>query len=136
MLSPPPPKIDKISSAFSYNFKLALTIGDRFTAICTYGGTKTSSYVTGYVTKANYVGEVHRTGVSVIRYTVVYTGTTIEPEVPEEPAAVDEPISVHWAVVTVPAAILALAAGGGGTYLFMKRKERTFHEEIVDDGNH
>ena len=35
-------------------------IGDRFTAICTYGGTKTSSYVTGYVTKANYVGEVHR----------------------------------------------------------------------------
>lgn len=111
-------------------------IGDRFTAICTYGGTKTSSYVTGYVTKANYVGEVHRTGVSVIRYTVIYTGTDIEPEPPEEPAAVGEPVSIHWAAVTIPAAALALAAGGGGTYLFMKRKERTFHEEIVDDGGH
>lgn len=111
-------------------------IGDRFTAICTYGGTKTSSYVTGYVTKANYVGEVHRTGVSVIRYTVIYTGTPIDPEPLDEPVTVDEPASIHWAVVTIPAAALALAAGGGGTYLFMKRKERSFHEEIVDDGNH
>lgn len=107
-------------------------IGDRFTAICTYGGTKTSSYVTGYVTTANYVGEVHRTGVSVIRYTVIYTGTPIEPEAPAEPEPVNESAPIHWAAVTIPAALAALAAGGGGTYLFMKRKERTFHEEIVD----
>lgn len=107
-------------------------IGDRFTAICTYGGTKTSSCVTGYLTKANYVGEVHRTGVSVIRYTVIYTGIPVEPEVSEPPEPVDEPASIHWAAVAVPAAIVALAAGGGGTYLFMKRKERTFHEETAD----
>ena len=44
-------------------------IGDRFTAICTYGGSKTVSYVTGYTTTANYTGEVYRTGVTVIRYT-------------------------------------------------------------------
>ena len=106
-------------------------IGDRFTAICTYGGTKTSSYVKGYVTKANYVGEVHRTGVSVIRYTVIYTGTPVEPEVPEPPASAP----IHWAAVTVPAVIASLAAGGGGACLFMKRKERTFHEETVDSGN-
>lgn len=110
-------------------------IGDRFTAICTYGGTKTSSYVTGYVTKANYVGEVHRTGVSVIRYTVIYTGTPLEPETPDEPEPANGPVSVHWAAVTFPAALVALAAGGGGTYLFMKRKERSFHEETVDNGS-
>lgn len=110
-------------------------IGDRFTAICTYGGTKTSSYVTGYVTKANYVGEVHRTGVSVIRYTVIYTGTVLEPEAPDETEPINEPVSVHWAAVTFPAALIALAAGGGGTYLFMKRKERSFHEETVDNGS-
>lgn len=111
-------------------------IGDRFTAVCTYSGTKTSSYVKGYVTTANYVGELHRTGVSVIRYTVIYTGTPIEPEVPEVPEPEDEPTPIHWAAVTVPAAIGALALGGGGTYLFMKRKERTYHEETVDSGSH
>lgn len=110
-------------------------IGDRFTAICTYGGTATSSYVTGYVTTANYVGEVHRTGVSVIRYTVIYTGTPIEPETPAEPEPEPavEPAPIHWAAVTIPAAIVALVAGGGGTYLFMNRKEHTFHEETADN---
>lgn len=113
-------------------------IGDRFTAICTYSGTKTSSYVTGYMTKANYVGEVHRTGVSVIRYTVIYTGTPVKPEASKAPEPVEEPAPapIHWAAVTVPAVIAALAAGGGGAYLFMKRKEHTFHEENVDNSGH
>ena len=53
-------------------------IGDRFTAVCTYGGSKTVSYVTGYTTTANYSGEVYRTGVTVIRYTVIFTGTPME----------------------------------------------------------
>ena len=44
------------------------------------------SYVTGYTTTADYTGEVYRTGVTVIRYTVIFTGTPIEPEVPETAA--------------------------------------------------
>ena len=50
-------------------------IGDRFTAVCTYGGSKTVSYVKGYTTTADYVGDAYRTGVTVIRYTVIFTGT-------------------------------------------------------------
>ena len=58
-------------------------IGDRFTAICTYSGTKTSSYVKGYTTTAEYTGEVQRTGVTVMRYTVIFNGTPIAPAEPD-----------------------------------------------------
>ena len=64
-------------------------IGDRFTAICTYGGSKSVSYVTGYTTTANYTGEVYRTGVTVIRYTVIFTGTPITSVDPEPVAKRD-----------------------------------------------
>ena len=111
-------------------------IGDRFTAVCTYGGSKTTSYVKGYTTTADYTGEVYRTGVTVIRYTVIYGGTpmlTIE-KVPieEEPEA-----GVSLPLVLIPAVLAALAVGAGGSYLLMKnRKERAAHEEIVDDGGY
>lgn len=58
-------------------------IGDRFTAICTYSGTKTSSYVKGYTTTAEYTSEVQRTGVTVMRYTVIFNGTPIAPAEPD-----------------------------------------------------
>jgi hypothetical protein len=54
-------------------------IGNRYTAIATYSGTKTSRYVRGYTITAEYIGELCRTGVSVIRYTVIFAGTKIEP---------------------------------------------------------
>ena len=107
-------------------------IGDRFTAICTYGGSKTFSYVTGYTTTADYIGEVYRTGVTVIRYTVIYTGTPIAPI---EPEPVDETSDTGfpWLAAVIPA-LAALAAGAGGTYLVLKRKERANYEETTDDG--
>ena len=99
-------------------------IGDRFTAICTYGGSKSVSYVTGYTTTADYTGEVYRTGVTVIRYTVIFTGTPIEQEVTEQ----QEPEgSFQWLMVALPA-LVALVAGTGGTYFIMKRKERKMYE--------
>lgn len=109
-------------------------IGDRFTAICTYGGSKTVSYVTGYTTTADYTGEVYRTGVTVIRYTVIYTGTpiTIAPAEPE-PVAEEPETGFPWLMTAVPA-LVALAAGVGGTYLVLKRKERMSYEETVFDG--
>lgn len=107
-------------------------IGDRFTAICTYGGSKTVSYVTGYTTTADYTGEVYRTGVTVIRYTVIYTGT---PTAPAEPEPVEEEpdTGFPWLAAVIPA-LAALAAGAGGTYLVLKRKERVSYEEAIDDG--
>ena len=105
-------------------------IGDRFTAICTYGGTKTVSYVTGYTTTADYTGEVYRTGVTVIRYTVVYTGTPIAPAEPEESEGLFS--GTNWLLVMIPA-LIALGAGIGGTYLWNKRKERAFYDEKITD---
>ena len=106
-------------------------IGDRFTAICTYGGTKTVSYVTGYTTTADYTGEVYRTGVSVIRYTVVYTGSPVVPAEPEKAEGLFS--ETNWLLVVIPA-LITLGAGIGGTYLWNKRKERAFYEKITDAG--
>ena len=105
-------------------------IGDRFTAICTYGGSKSVSYVTGYTTTADYTGEVYRTGVTVIRYTVIFTGTPIEPEVPEQPQEPEN--NFQWLMVALPA-LAALVAGTGGTYFIMKQKERKQYEELAEN---
>lgn len=111
-------------------------IGDRFTAICTYGGSKTVSYVKGYTTTADYVGEAYRTGVTVIRYTVIFTGTpipTAEPEPDIIPDSNGKEQGHLEALILVPAVLAALGAGVGGTYFWMKRKERISHEETVEN---
>ena len=105
-------------------------IGDRFTAVCTYGGSKTVSYVTGYTTTANYSGEVYRTGVTVIRYTVIFTGTPMEPVAEEQ----SQSGGFNWLMVALPV-LAALGAGTGGTYFFMKRKERKMYEELAESND-
>lgn len=121
-------------------------IGNRFTAIATYGGTKTSSYVKGYTVTADYVGEVCRTGVSVIRYTVVFSGTKIdEPEItpspepppsqPTEPEQAEpqpvKPSGFNWLYVILP--LLGLLAGAGGLYIYLtKIKEHKSYAENTD----
>ena len=107
-------------------------IGDRFTAVCTYGGSKSVSYVTGYTTTADYTGEVYRTGVTVIRYTVIFTGTAIEPTVAELPQEPED--SFNWLMVALPA-LAALGVGTGGTFFLMKRKERKQYEDPTENGN-
>lgn len=115
-------------------------IGDRFTAICTYSGSKTVSYVKGYTTTADYTGEVYRTGVTVIRYTVIFTGTPIAPAEPD-PGPDSDPNAgtaqkdqdIPGALILIPAVLIALGAGVGGTYFVMKRKEHITHEETIDD---
>ena len=106
-------------------------IGDRYTAICTYGGTKSTSYVKGYTTTADYTGEVFRTGVSMIRYTVIFNGTPIEPTEPEQ--ASDSGAVPIWLLILFPA-LAALGVGIGGTYYFMRRKERRSYEEMESHG--
>lgn len=107
-------------------------IGDRFTAICTYGGSKTVSYVKGYTTTADYVGDAYRTGVTVIRYTVIFTGTpvpTAEPNIPPEPDGEKQGDSETW--ILISAVLAALCVGAGGAYYWTKRKERLSYEETV-----
>ena len=123
-------------------------IGNRYTATAVYSGTKTSSYVKGYKVTAEYTGEVCRTGVSVIRYTVIFSGTKIEPPQPVTvPTTVPEPETVteakpeteidsysetlieteiqadtdsgfNWLIAVIPLALLAAASTAGAIYIF------------------
>ncbi len=56
-------------------------VADRYTAVATYTGKQTSSYIKGYTVQANYIGVVSKTAVPSVRYTAVFHG---EEEPPEE----------------------------------------------------
>ena len=68
-------------------------IGNRYTAVAIYSGTKTSSYVKSYKITAEFIGEVCRTGVSVIRYTVIFSGTKLEPSQTDSIPSTTESVS-------------------------------------------
>jgi len=124
-------------------------IGSRYTATATYSGTVTSSYVKGCNVTADYTGELCRTGVSVIRYTVIFAGTkTSAPQQEPEPAAPPEPepeqtpdqpveepepepepepvkhTGFNWLYAVLP--LSGVLAGAAGTCIYFKnKKERT-----------
>lgn len=54
-------------------------VGDRFTAVATYTGTATSSYVKGYTVTADYTGTVSRIALNKVRYVAIFEGTPLEP---------------------------------------------------------
>ena len=56
-------------------------LGERYTAVATYSGTATSSYVTGYTVTAKYEGTVSRIALDRVRYVAVFEGTEIKPVV-------------------------------------------------------
>ncbi len=66
-------------------------LGERYTAVATYSGTATSSYVTGYTVTAKYEGTVSRIALDRVRYVAIFEGTEIKPVVTlpeiEDPAA-------------------------------------------------
>lgn len=66
-------------------------VTDRYTAVATYTGKQTSSYIKGYNVQANYVGVVSKTAVPSVRYTAVFHGEEEQPEekteTKEEPKA-------------------------------------------------
>jgi hypothetical protein len=118
-------------------------IGDRYTATAIYDGSKSSSYVKGYKITAEYIGEVCRTGVSVIRYTVIYSGTAVPtpspapeptPEpTPEIPSEEQDESGFNGLLLVIPLALLAAGSTGGFLYMYLKnRKETNIHEETTD----
>ncbi len=94
-----------------------------YQAIATYSAATSSQVATGYVTTAEYKGEVVAEGVDSITYTVVYVGTEIVPEMPE-PVQPDGPAFVlPWGIIGGVLLAIALAAlAGGGVFLFLRRK--------------
>ncbi len=114
-------------------------MGDRFTAVATYTGSKTVSYVKGYLVTADYVGEVSHIALNKVRYVAIYEGENLHPEetpVVERTEEIEPiesegeiPVEVvpevaqksgfRWAYVVIPVGILALL---GGSYWFAKRR--------------
>ena len=103
-------------------------MGDRFTAVATYTGSATSSYVTGYTVTADYTGTVSRIALNKTRYVAIFEGTPLEPVVPE--AAPDEakPAQFNWAYVLAPLGIVFAAGGVIGGCLLYKRKHESEEE--------
>ena len=99
-------------------------MGDRFTAIATYTGSATSSYVKGYTVTAEYRGTVSKIALNKVRYVAIFEGAPLEPLVTVESA----PAQFNWASLLIPFGIVALAGAGIGTALFIRRRRE------VDDG--
>ena len=110
-------------------------VGDRFTAIATYTGSATSSYVKGYVVTADYSGTVSRIALNKVRYVAIFEGTPLEPVVlepdvePEPSADIPAPeasaIQFNWAYVLVPLGVIAAAGAGIGVALFIKERRES-----------
>ena len=102
-------------------------LGDRFTAVATYTGTATSSYVKGYTVTADYTGTVSRIALNKTRYVAIFEGTAIVPVEPavELPDVLEAPKQFNWAYVLVPLGVVAAAGGGVGIALFLKRRRES-----------
>ena len=103
-------------------------ITDRYTAVATYTGTVSSSYVKGYTVTADYTGTVSRIALNRVRYVAIFEGTPIQPA---EPANVPSAASAfRWSYVLIPLGIVAAAgAGVGGALLVKHRKENADEED-------
>ena len=101
-------------------------LGDRFTAVATYTGSATSSYVKGYTVTADYTGTVSRIALNRTRYVAIFEGTPLQPVTAPEDQL---PTQFNWAAVLVPFGIVALAGAGIGAAIFIRRRR-----EADDDG--
>jgi len=113
-----------------------------YTAIGTYSGSVTSSYVKGYTVTADYAGTVSRINLNKIRYVAIFEGEAMEPAVPEEPdstlvpdltAPDSQPTPAEQGDPTgqdaqtgeknilLPVVAVVVAALGAGAFLIIKR---------------
>ena len=105
-------------------------IGDRYTAICTYSGTKAVSYVKGYTVTADYAGTVSRIALNRVRYVAIFEGTPIQPTEPAETPATAS--AFRWSYVLIPIGIVAAAGAGVGGALMVKHRKENADEEDTE----
>ena len=105
-------------------------VADRYTAVATYTGSATSSYVKGYTVTADYTGTVSRIALNRVRYVAIFEGTPIQPA---EPAKTAGAVPLRWSYVLIPLGIVAAAgAGVGGALLVKRRRENADAEETEE----
>lgn len=104
-------------------------MGDRFTAVATYSGSATSSYVKGYTVTANYAGTVSRIALNKTRYVAIFEGDGPTVDIIPTEADSSPGFQFHWAYLLVPLGVIALAGGGMGTALFLKRRHELAESE-------
>lgn len=101
-------------------------VGDRFTAVATYTGSATSSYVKGYTVTADYTGTVSHIALDRVRYVAIFEGTPIQPAESEGPSAAS---AFRWSYVLLPLGLVAAAGAGVGGALLVKRRHENADEE-------
>ena len=102
-------------------------VADRYTAVATYTGSATSSYVKGYTVTADYTGTVSRIALNRVRYVAIFEGSPIQPAEPvEAPSAAS---AFRWFYVLLPLGLVAAAGAGVGGALLVKRRHENADEE-------
>lgn len=103
---------------------------NHFTAVATYAGSTTSSYVKGYTVTADYTGTVSRIALNKTRYVAIFEGKPIAPEPFLSPDNQQNTATIqfNWTAIMVPIGIVALAGVGIGVGIFIKRRNE------ADDG--
>ena len=101
-------------------------LGDRFTAVATYTGSATSSYVKGYTVTADYTGTVSRIALDRVRYVAILEGTPIQPLAGTEDSGVGQ---FNWGAVLLPFGIVAAVGVGIGAAVFFRRRSEAVEVE-------
>ena len=101
-------------------------LGDRYTAVATYTGSATSSYVKGYTVTADYTGTVSRIALNQVRYVAIFEGTPIQPFPMSEEGT---PLNFDWMVLLVPFGVVVLVSACIGGALFLKHRRENNGED-------
>lgn len=104
-------------------------VGDRYTAVATYTGSATSSYVKGYTVTADYSGTVSRIALNKTRYVAIFEGTPLKPVIIEpDPEAQPSQSKFNWPLLLVPLGVVAAGGAGIGATLFVKHRRENMEE--------
>lgn len=106
-----------------------------YQAIATYTAKASYQAATGYITTAEYVGEVTHEGIESVTYTLTYLGTVPPSDTDEAGGAVAHVgafLSDHWLPLLAGTGLIAAVACG---VLLLRRRSAANREEDVDEAD-